>query len=68
MKGMKCEDCVFYDELDTEQPCCGCVDFVNFECNHPTEKGETERQIQTAKTMIEKMVSCYDKTEKGGEG
>ena len=33
----------------------------------PTEKGETECQIQTAKTMIEKMVSCYDKTEKGGE-
>ena len=34
--------------------------------DHPTEKGETERQIQTAKTMIEKMVSCYDETEKGG--
>lgn len=29
--------------------------------DHTTEKGETERQIQTAKTMIEKMVSCYDK-------
>ena len=39
MKGMKCEDCVFYDEQQTEQPCCGCVDFVNFECAHPTEKG-----------------------------
>ena len=35
----KCEDCVYYDELKTEQPCCGCVDFCNFECNHPTEKG-----------------------------
>ena len=35
--------------------------------DHPTEEGETERQIQTAKTMLEKMVSCYDKTEKGGE-
>lgn len=34
--------------------------------DHSTEKGETQRQIQTAKTMIEKMVSCYDKTEKGG--
>ena len=33
----------------------------------PTEKGETERQIQTAKTMIKKMVSCYDQTEKDGE-
>lgn len=29
--------------------------------DHTTEKGETERQIQTAKTMIEKMVSCCDK-------
>ena len=36
--------------------------------DHPTEKGETERQIQTAKTMIKKMVSYYDQTEKGGEG
>ena len=36
--------------------------------DHPTEKDETERQIQTAKAMIEKMVSCYDPTEKGGEG
>ena len=39
MKGTKCEDCVYYDELKTEQPCCGCVDFVNFECDHQTEKG-----------------------------
>ena len=39
MKGTKCEDCVFYDELETEQPCCGCVDFVNFEADHPAEKG-----------------------------
>ena len=33
--------------------------------DHSTEKDEIERQIQTAKTMIEKMVPCYDKTEKG---
>ena len=39
MKQMKCEGCVYYDEQQTEQPCCGCVDFVNFECDHPTEKG-----------------------------
>lgn len=39
MKQIKCEDCAFFDELDTEQPCCGCVDFVNFERDHPTEKG-----------------------------
>ena len=42
MKQAKCEDCVYYDELKTEQPCCGCVDFVNFECGHPTEKGGEE--------------------------
>ena len=39
MKPMKCEEGSFFDELDREQPCCGCVDFVNFECDHPTEKG-----------------------------
>ena len=39
MKPMKCEGCVYYDEQQTEQPCCGCVDFVNFECDHSTEKG-----------------------------
>ena len=38
----KCEDCVYYGELKTEQPCCGCVDFVNFERDHPTEKGGAE--------------------------
>ena len=42
MKSMKCEDCVYYDELKTEQPCCGCVDFCNFELDHPTEKGAEE--------------------------
>lgn len=34
--------------------------------DHPTEKGETEQQIQIGKAMIEKMVSCYNATEKGG--
>ena len=42
MKNLKCEDCAFFDELDTEQPCCGCVDFVNFERDHTTEKGGAE--------------------------
>ena len=42
MKGTRCEGCVYYDEKQTEQPCCGCVDFVNFECDHPTEKGGEE--------------------------
>ena len=46
---------------------CYCSDCVRELQDYPTEKGKTECQIQTAKTMIEKMVSCYDKTEKGGE-
>jgi hypothetical protein len=44
MKNLKCEECVFFDELDTEQPCCYCFDNVHFEkrteeYDHPTEKG-----------------------------
>ena len=42
MKNEKCEDCAYFDELETEQPCCGCVDGVNFEAAHPTEKGGEE--------------------------
>lgn len=30
-KNLKCEGCAFFDELPTEQPCCGCVDNINFE-------------------------------------
>lgn len=30
MKGERCEKCAFHDELANEQPCCGCVDFINF--------------------------------------
>ena len=41
MKQMKCEDCVYYNEFKIEQPCCGCVDFVNFECD-PQLKEENE--------------------------
>ena len=40
MKNLKCEECVFFDELDTEQPCCCCFDNINFEeYDHQTEKG-----------------------------
>lgn len=40
MKNLKCEECVFFDELDTEQPCCCCFDNINFEeYDCPTEKG-----------------------------
>ena len=38
MKNIKCDDCVYFDELETEQPCCCCVDGVNFEEIEPTEK------------------------------
>lgn len=27
----KCEKCVYWDEFENEQPCCGCVDGCNFE-------------------------------------
>lgn len=40
MKNLKCEECAFFDEFDTEQPCCCCFDNINFEeYDHPTEKG-----------------------------
>ena len=31
MKNLKCEECAFFDELDTEQPCCYCFDNIHFE-------------------------------------
>ena len=40
VRKMKCEDCVYYGEPRTEQPCCGCVNFVNFECYPLTEEGD----------------------------
>lgn len=30
MKPYYCENCVFFDELKNEQPCCCCVDGINF--------------------------------------
>ena len=44
MKNLKCENCTFFDELDTEQPCCYCFDNIHFEEYHyPIEKdGEKE--------------------------
>lgn len=44
MKNEVCENCVFFDELKTEQPCCYCFDNICFEkwteeCDSPTEKG-----------------------------
>ena len=40
MKNLKCEECVFFDELDTEQPCCCCFNNIHFEeYDHSTEKG-----------------------------
>ena len=47
MKNLKCEECAFFDEFDTEQPCCCCFDNINFEkqteeCDRSTEKGGEE--------------------------
>lgn len=47
MKNLKCEECAFFDKLDTEQPCCCCFDNINFEqqteeYDCPTGKGGAE--------------------------
>ena len=31
MKNLKCEVCAFFEEFDTEQPCCCCFDNIHFE-------------------------------------
>ena len=28
---INCENCVYYDTERTDQPCCSCVDWCNFE-------------------------------------
>ena len=46
MKNLKCEECAFFDELDTEQPCCYCFDNIHFEeYDHSTEKGDVQEWI-----------------------
>ena len=32
-----CENCVYYDTDRTDQPCCSCVDWCNFEGEVDTE-------------------------------
>ena len=32
-----CENCVYYDTERTEQPCCSCVDWCNFESESDSE-------------------------------
>lgn len=75
-----CVTCKHRNKTTVQEPCYSCIDnidlalhkpnheteFAHYEFDCPTEKGEIDYQIQTAKTMIEKMVSCYDKIEKGG--
>lgn len=44
MKNIKCEECIFFDEFNTEQPCCSCFDNILFEKraeehDRPIEKG-----------------------------
>jgi hypothetical protein len=47
MKNLKCEECAFFDELDTEQPCCYCFENIHFEglaeeYDQPAKKGGAE--------------------------
>lgn len=70
-----CVTCKHRNKITVQEPCYSCIDnidlalhkpnheteFTHYEFDCPTEKGEIDYQIQTAKTMIEKMVSCYDK-------
>ena len=41
----KCEDCAFFDEICTEQPCCGCVDNINFIKNEEYEEDESIESV-----------------------
>ncbi len=44
-----CEGCSFEDELMTEQPCCGCVDGINFVSS---ETAEADKQIKEMVTIL----------------
>lgn len=41
MKGIKCDNCAFFDEFAEEQPCCGCVDGCYFVKNELDEETDT---------------------------
>ena len=43
MKNLKCEEWAFFDELDTEQPCCYCFDNIHFEEQVEEHERQTEK-------------------------
>lgn len=42
MKPLTCERCIYQDERIEEQPCCGCVNNINFESDGQNEETEGE--------------------------
>ena len=48
MKPYYCENCAFFDELKNEQPCCYCVEGINF-----VELEEEESRANHAKWQRE---------------
>lgn len=36
-KTLRCENCVYYDTDRTDQPCCSCIGFENWESEVDTE-------------------------------
>ena len=46
MKSYYCENCAFLDELKNEQPCCCCVDGINFVELEGEEQIMSKKQIE----------------------
>ena len=46
MKSYYCENCAFFDELKNEQPCCCCVDGINFVELEGEEQIMSKKQIE----------------------
>ena len=58
MKNLKCEECVFFDELPNEQPCCGCIDNINF----VREKSKAISDL--AEEILQEFTPCYNEEDK----
>ena len=56
MKPYYCENCAFFDELKNEQPCCCCVDGINF------VELEGEEQIMSKKQIEETAAELWTNT------
>lgn len=52
MKSYYCENCAFFDELKNEQPCCCCVDGINFVELEGEEQIMSKKQIEEMEKVI----------------